>query len=51
MAADIYDALTSDRVYRSAMNCDQALDIIAENPEIERWIFLALEKISANTVC
>lgn len=51
MAADIYDALTSDRVYRSAMNCDQALDIIAENPEIERWVFLALEKISANTVC
>ena len=46
MAADIYDALISDRVYRRAMDHDRALDIVAENPEIKRWVFLALEKIS-----
>lgn len=46
MAADIYDALISDRVYRRAIDHDRALDIIAENPEIKRWVFLALEKIS-----
>lgn len=44
MAADIYDALISDRVYRRAMDHDRALDIVAENPEIKRWVFLALEK-------
>ena len=46
MAADIYDALISDRVYRRAIDHDRALDIVAENPEIKRWVFLALEKIS-----
>ena len=46
MAADIYDALISDRVYRRAVDHDRALDIVAENPEIKRWVFLALEKIS-----
>ena len=45
MAADIYDALISDRVYRRAIDHDRALDIV-ENPEIKRWVFLALEKIS-----
>ena len=43
---NIYDALISDRVYRRAMDHDRALDIVAENPEIKRWVFLALEKIS-----
>ena len=43
---DIYDALISDRVYRRAVDHDRALDIVAENPEIKRWVFLALEKIS-----
>lgn len=46
MAADIYDALISDRVYRKAIDHNRALDIVAENPEIKRWVFLALEKIS-----
>ena len=46
MAADIYDALISDRVYRRALDHDRALDIVAENPEIKRWVFLALENIS-----
>ena len=42
----MYDALTSDRVYRKALDRETALKIIAENSEVYHWVFTALEKVT-----
>lgn len=46
IAADMYDALTSDRVYRKALDRETALKIIAEHSEVYHWVFTALEKVT-----
>ena len=46
IAADMYDALTSDRVYRKALDRETALKIIAEHSEVYHWVFSALEEVT-----
>lgn len=44
IAADMYDALTTDRIYRKALDRETSLGIIAEHPEVYHWVFSALEE-------
>lgn len=46
VVADMYDALTTDRAYRDAFTHDVALQIIAENEEVQYWAFEALRAIT-----
>lgn len=45
LAADMYDALRSDRVYRQAMEKGQALSILKDHEEISEDILCALSVI------
>lgn len=42
MAADIYEALTSDRVYRRACTPEVALNVVSKNKEIPSYVVEAL---------
>lgn len=46
IATDMYDALTTDRVYRDAMDRETALQVVAENQEVYLWVFEALEAVT-----
>lgn len=46
VVADMYDALTTNRAYRDAFDHDTALQIIAENEEVQYWAFEALKAIT-----
>lgn len=48
-AADIYDALTSDRPYRSAMSSEKAMAILQEEVglQVDQQCFAALQAVIA----